>query len=106
MTPWAFEFYLNCPDRSWCVAPIWANTRESGDTDQARTNLPGASQGTMERKEKREDAFNKKNWGPNQGKETRSRHHQSLHRLRARLRSTPLRSAWPAVIAERNNLKT
>jgi hypothetical protein len=35
----------------------WAHTRESGDTDQAKTNIRGAHNGTEEQKGKREEAF-------------------------------------------------
>jgi hypothetical protein len=40
-----------------------ANTRPSGDTDQAGTNHHNASQGMQEQKGKREEAFKKGNRG-------------------------------------------
>ena len=55
-TPWALGFIPTVR----IGAGAWrkqANTRESGDTDQAGTNLHNASQGMQEQKGKREEAF-------------------------------------------------
>jgi hypothetical protein len=47
---------------AWCKL---ANTRQSGDTDQARTQIHDANKGTQEQKGKRAEAFNKGTPGVN-----------------------------------------
>jgi hypothetical protein len=41
----------------------WAHTRESGDTDQAKTQIQGAQKRTQEQKEKREETFKERTAG-------------------------------------------
>jgi len=81
----------------------WAHTRQSGDTDQARTQIHGAQKRTQERKEKTEEAFRKGTAGRSQRKKVWLTSESTIHRWRARLRSTPLRSARRALL-ERKNL--
>jgi hypothetical protein len=93
------EFSLNCPDRSWCLAQ-WAGTTESDDTDQAGNDLTAARRNTgTEGKEQKLLKEKLRDKAPRKPTEVES----STHRYRARLRSTPLRSARPASI-ERKNL--
>src|SRR5688572_11582038 len=44
-----------------------AHTRESGDTDQARTQIHGAQKRTQEGKEKREETFKERTAGRSRG---------------------------------------
>jgi len=46
----------------------WAHTRQSGDTDQARTQIHGAQNRTQERKEKQKKLLEKKPWDGASGK--------------------------------------
>jgi len=58
MTPWALGFIPTVR----IGAGAWrkrANTRQSGDTDQAKTQIHGAQKGTQEQKEKREELLRK-----------------------------------------------
>ena len=58
MTPWALGFIPTVR----LGAGAWrnrANTRESGDTDPAKTQIHDAEKGTQEQKENREDTFKK-----------------------------------------------
>jgi hypothetical protein len=59
MTPWALGLIstVRIGAGAWRML---ANTRESGDTDQASTNLHDAQKRTQEQKEKRAEAFNKR----------------------------------------------
>ncbi len=82
----------------------WVHTRPSGDTDRANTPIDGAQKRTQEGKEKREEAFRQGTAGPSRGRKARSgRDRKST--ARARLRSTPLRCARPA-LTERKTWRT
>jgi hypothetical protein len=63
----------------------WAHTRESGDTDQAKTNIHATQKGTQERKEKREEAFKERT-------PSRSHGEKSAH---VGIESSPLARATP-----------
>src|SRR6185295_3553050 len=89
-------FYLNCPDRSWCVAQVGQH-KKSGDTDQAGTNPHNASQGMQEQKGKREEASKKGNRGMDPREKAGPPSDGKPYRYRARLRSTPWRSARSAL---------
>ena len=82
-----------------------ANTKTSGDTDRARTKLHDAPSGTRERKDQREKAFRKQIFGTESRRQRRLPRAATTHRWRARLRSTPLRSARPTS-TKGKNLKT
>ena len=51
----------------------WAHTRESGDTDQAKTQIQDAQKRTQEQKEKREEAFKERTAGRSPGTKAGSR---------------------------------
>jgi hypothetical protein len=53
-----------------------ANTRQSGDTDQAKTQIHGAQTRTQEQKEKTEEAFRKGTAGRSQRKKSGLRRNQ------------------------------
>jgi hypothetical protein len=84
MTPWA----LGLIPTVRIGAGAWrklANTRESGDTDQANTPIHGAQTTTQEQKEKRKDPFKKQTRKQNQAKKP----------THARSENSPLARATP-----------
>jgi len=83
----------------------WASTRQSGETDPAAIHPHSASQGMQEQKEKSEAAFKKPNRGTDPREQAGPPVDRKPYRYRARLRSTPLRSARSA-FRERRKLKT
>ena len=99
-TPWA----LGLIPTVRIGAGAWrklANTRPSGDTDQARTDSHGADQRTRNRRKNREDAFKEETAEPSQGPALAPvmMGFQALPRDSAH----PLRSARPT-LPERKNL--
>jgi len=96
MTPWALGLIstVRIGAGAWRK---WANTRESGDTDRAESEIHHRPKARRNRKAKREEAFKERQ--PASGLEgTGITSRLEPDRSRARLRSTPLRSArtYPA----------
>jgi hypothetical protein len=86
MTPWA----LGLIPTVRIGAGAWrklANTRESGDTDQANTPIHDAQKGTQEQKEKRPEAFRKELWD---GAQTQEPAHVMIEKPNASARDSAL----------------
>src|SRR5438876_10806580 len=94
-------FDPNCPDRSWCVAQVGPHKTKRRHRSGKEANSQRGR--TQEQKGKTEEAFKERTAGRSWRKKPDSRCDRESQRSRARLRSTPLRSARPTS-TERKNL--
>src|SRR6266446_5925572 len=83
-----------------------ANTRPSGDTDQAMTQIHGAQKGHRNGRKKEQKLLGKELWNGTQAQEAAHVAIEKPNRWRARLRSTPLRSARPALLEPGGQITT